>query len=371
MPRRAQRRAFGSVTEVVPGKKYVVRWVQNTDEGRVRKSKTIRGTRREANRFLAEMELSHGGERRVPTVGEAYRTWYLPWLEGRVAEGRTSERTARAYRDAWRLHVAPKWEPTPLDSIAPLDVQRWLSGMKAGPAKNALIVARAVVDFAIRYEVVGTNKFRVRYEMPTGRESGRSRDTFDLATAAEVLSTLRGMPEEPCFILSCFGSCRTGEACAPRVEDVGESGGFAVVRIDKQMPLTGTSPAHKLKNAQSERDVLIPPPFSARLLEIAEERRDAGSGWLCDRGDGLPLDKSALHRLWRQRAGDRHIPFGNLRNSWRTFAQYEWGVDYDTCELLMGHALPGVTGRHYLRPSTEQLRDKFEEALRATGHLPS
>ena len=27
--------------------------------------------------------------------------------------------------------------------------------------------------------------------------------------------------------------------------------------------------------------------------------------------------------------GSDHIPFANLRNSWRTFAQAEWGVDYD------------------------------------------
>ena len=60
--------------------------------------------------------------------------------------------------------------------------------------------------------------------------------------------------------------------------------------------------------------------------------------------------------LWRK-VGD--IPFANLRNSWRTFAQYEWGVGYSTLELLMGHKIPGVTGQHYLRPSTEQLAEDF------------
>ena len=62
--------------------------------------------------------------------------------------------------------------------------------------------------------------------------------------------------------------------------------------------------------------------------------------------------------------GDERFPFANLRPSWRTLAQLEWRVDYDTLEILMGHVIPGTTGKHYLRPSVEQLADNMADALK-------
>lgn len=79
------------------------------------------------------------------------------------------------------------------------------------------------------------------------------------------------------------------------------------------------------------------------------------------------MGKAAAGAMWRKLGG---IPFASLRNSWRTFAQFEWGVGYDTLELLMGHKLPGVTGQHYLRPSTEQLAEDFAAAyVKKQEHL--
>lgn len=56
---------------------------------------------------------------------------------------------------------------------------------------------------------------------------------------------------------------------------------------------------------------------------------------------------------------EKSIPFANCRNSWRTFAEFEWNVDAATLELLMGHRLPGVSGSHYLRPTIDQLYETF------------
>ena len=76
------------------------------------------------------------------------------------------------------------------------------------------------------------------------------------------------------------------------------------------------------------------------------------------------MNRGALGRVWRQVPGS--IPFANLRNSWRTFAQYEWGIDGDTLELLMGHAIQTVTGRHYLRPSVDDLVEAVASAVSAS-----
>ena len=53
----------------------------------------------------------------------------------------------------------------------------------------------------------------------------------------------------------------------------------------------------------------------------------------------------------------------------RTFAirgaQFEWSIPGDTLETLMGHVLPGVTGKHYLRPSDEDILKSFAGAYGA------
>ena len=70
-----------------------------------------------------------------------------------------------------------------------------------------------------------------------------------------------------------------------------------------------------------------------------------------------------LNHMWSKEAGRDALPFANLRTSWRTFAQYDWGVDYDTLEVLMGHKLKGVTGDHYLKPSVGQLVNAVAKAV--------
>lgn len=369
--RRKRRRAWGSITEVDPGRRYVLRWVENTPEGRKRRSRTFRGTYREADLELSRLQVEHAdsGDRPVPTVGKAYEMWLAPWVDRSVEGGKMKEGTRQMYLRSWSRSIAPRWEGVPLDSIQPADVQEWLLGLPFGSARHAVVVFRKLLDFAVMYEVVDGNKLRIPYEMPA-KARERSHDVYSLAEAEEVLGRIAGSPVEAPYILACFGSARTGESLGVRASEVGraESHGIvcAVVPIVRRMAGDGDLPLPDgdLKNRQSERTLVIPEPYGTRLLEIAGERIDSGVEWLADRGDGLPMNRGALRRFWRQVPGS--IPFSNLRNSWRTLAQYEWGVDGDTLELLMGHVIQTVTGRHYLRPSVDDLVEAVASAVAAS-----
>lgn len=369
--RRKRRRAWGSITEVDPGRRYVLRWVENTPEGRKRRTKTVRGTYREADLELSRLQVEHadGGDRPVPTVGRAYEMWYVPWMDRRVAEGKAKDGTRRAYDTVWRRHIAPRWGSVPVDSIRPADVQEWLYSLPAATAQQAVSVLRRVLDFAVRYEVIPANKMRLPYEMPTRRAFSRSTEVYDLARAERVLESLRGSASEAPYILACFGSARTGEALGVRADEVerAESHGLvlATVPVVRRMGWAGDLPLSDgdLKTPQSERTLVTPEPYGARLLEIAAERIAGGCEWLADRGDGLPPSRASMRAIWMRDAGADAIPFANLRNSWRTISQYEWGVDPDTLELLMGHVIPTTTGRHYLRPSVDDLVDAVAKAV--------
>ena len=100
MPRKARRRAWGSVTEMTRGKKYVLRWMENTPSGRKRRSRTVYGTYREACNELAKIQATRCDERAAPTVGQLYEARYLPWLE-RKYDGSESG-TPKNYQRAWK-----------------------------------------------------------------------------------------------------------------------------------------------------------------------------------------------------------------------------------------------------------------------------
>lgn len=362
MPRRNRRRAWGSIDSVIPNKKYVLRWMENTPDGRRRRCETFYGTYREADLRLAQIRIERAADKPVPTIGEAYKTWYLPSAEARRDAGNLASTSFKQYTRIWASVIAPRWSDIPLDSVRPIDVQNWLSEQTHSNAVVSLTLLRQIAAFAERYEVAD-NKFAKPYVMPE-KTKKRRRGVLTLEDANKMLKKLHGARCEAAFILSCFGSCRTGESLGTRVDEIGsfEVGGltFATVPIVRMMELKGDFPVERLKTPESNRVVCVPPPYSARLLEISEERKRAHIDWFAARRDGMPLKHSALREAWIKESGDP-IPFQNLRNSWRTFAQLEWGVSADTLELLMGHKLPGTTGAHYMRPTGDVLARRFAE----------
>lgn len=371
MPRKPRRRSWGSIREVTRGKKYVLRWVENTRDGRVRRCETFYGTYREANKRLDEIHVMHGDDRPVPTIGQVYELWYLPDLERRVAMGKAKSSTAATYQNIWANHVRPAWGNTPVDSVHPADVQEWLLSLPKTTAVTAISVVRAVMDIAVRYELTDRNRFREKYTMPSDAMRTRSRGTYSLGEADEVLSKLEGNRIEGAYIAACFGSCRTGESLGIRADEVElvDIDGLdmcAVHIVRRAGNRNEVLSDGDLKNAQSVRHIIVPGAYARRLNEVAEKRRRDGYTWLTSAPDGLPMGTDLLNREWRMSCPGEYIPFANLRNSWRTFAQLEWGIDWDTLEKLMGHTLPGVSGKHYVRPSVEQLCARFAELYRGT-----
>ncbi len=366
MPRKKRRRPWGSIDVVTPNKKYILRWMENTPDGRRRKCETFYGTYREADLRLAQIRVERADDKPVPTVGEAYENWYLPSIEARRDAGKLKSSTFGNYTRSWESIIAKRWGSVPLDSVRPIDVQAWLLEQNHGNAAIALSVLRGIGKFAERYEV-SDNKFAKEYTMPESSKNYR-KTVLTLGMADELFAKLHGARCEAPFILACFGSCRTGESLGARVDEVGsfELDGitFATVPIVRMMDAREKAIVDHLKTPESNRTICLPQPYSIRLLELVDELKHAHVEWLADRGDGLPLDHSRLFYSWEKEAGNP-VPLRNLRNSWRTFAQLEWGVGSDTLELLMGHKLPGTTGKHYMRPSGDVLAHRFAEEFAA------
>ena len=53
-----------------------------------------------------------------------------------------------------------------------------------------------------------------------------------------------------------------------------------------------------LKTPDSYRPIVIPPPWSLRLAEIAEQRTNDEELYICDKGTGMPMDRARVTEKW-------------------------------------------------------------------------
>ena len=367
---RKRRDAWASISEIRPGEVYRIRYWAEGPDGYRRRSRTIRGTRMDAERARSELMLAHSEDAPCPTVGEAWRQWYLPDLERLGAAGELSPHTLSQYRSGWRLHVAPRWDGVPCDSVRPLEVQQWLSSLGHTQATRARQILRSVLDYGVRYGVAPSNPLAERYVMPPkSTVAERDRGVWTLEELGEVWRVVHGEWFEAAFLLAAFGGLRVGEAMGARSEDVGavEARGqlVAVVRVERQVANRGVV-TDALKNRQSRRVVAIPGRAGARLLELA----GSCDGWLSGDGLGSHSTQRRMAASWERRVmpslpEDMRHPFKNLRSSWQTNMRWALRLPPWLIEPMMGHVGEGVTGRHYDRPDAEMFAEAVADAYAA------
>lgn len=365
MPRRARQRAsWGSNEDAGDGKRRLRYWADLHDgRGYRRVSETIRGSRREGDVVLAQRRVEHDSDAPVPTLAQAYGAWWLPDAQDRVEKGELTAGSLAKYEGRWRAHIAPAFGSSQVTDIRPLAIQDWLLTLPKTSGPTCLATLAQVMDFCVRYEVMGSNPARGKYRMPSRVERTHDKGVWTYREAVAAADALRGTPSYMPAILSLFGSCRVAESLGPRV-DLGEvrpweSHGMtlAVVDIRRQVGRKGEV-REATKNDQSARTVVVPEPWSLDVLAVT-------SPWLCDRGDGtVPSQRQLSYAFGRalRSAGIEPIPFRNLRNSWRTFMRWELGVPEDMCEKIMGHVGRGIGETYYDRPEWEVFADVVAEA---------
>lgn len=326
-----------------------------------RHCETVRGTKRDGDRRLAELRVAHADDRPVMTVGEVYRRYYLPDIEGRLAEQSLS-----VYRSAWETHISPRWSGTHLSDVRPLDFQEWLLTLSKGTADTVMKVMKGLFRIADRYEMVERNPMLKQYRMPT-RVEKRDGDIYTLAELIVMWRQMQGSPILVPFVLAAFGSARVGESLAALGDEVRavELDGltYAIVPIRREMLNRTRRVEERAKNDQSFREIAVPPPMSSVLL--------GRTGWLSDRGTGDPTTQQQLNAAWtrecRRMGVERHL-FKNLRTSWRTWMASS-DISFEMLEKMMGHVGTTVTDRYYLKPTGEQFAAELHRAI--TGKLAS
>ena len=352
-----RRSTWGSI-EQLPSGRWRVRWWESTPQGWRRKSETLDGSRKDAERRLAQIRVASGDAQRVPTVGEAWQQWTWPLIERERAN-------TKANNDAlWRNHVAPRWADVPLDQVEPIAVQAWLDGLRKVAAAQGLAMLRRIVRRAVAMGAIPASRIDIEFAMPDEVNS-HSRLVWSADELARICDAARGECFEAAVILAAFGGCRRGEALGVKVGEVIPGvGGTACVQICRS--IGGKGEVGPTKTGGSVRTVVIPAPWAARLLAIQDDARARGDAWLCDDGFGGPTGGNVLKAHWDaicQKAGVERAPFRNLRPSYETMMHWDAGIETSQVQKLMGHSSPTMTHKVYDRPDDDRLASVVAQAF--------
>lgn len=363
MPRRKKMRSSWGTVEDCGDGRHRLRWLEWHGGKRKRVSKTMRCPRYIADRELARLRTiyDHPCDMAMcPDFERCWEEWYIPDCQKRIEEGSLRLQSLQIYTCVWQKHVHPRWASEQMDEVKPAEWQEWLLTLPPSAAAIASVIAKNLVQCARIRGVRGIEFCEVSYRMPKAKTCATpTKEIYTLDEMVKIADIVRGSICEVPMLLMAFGSCRTGEACAPKLSDFRMDHSYgepvAVVQINKQLT------PHKAqilapKTGTSGRAVVVPHPWSERLEQIAEKHRADNLIWLNDDGTGKPVLRFRINKTWNsliKSSGLEVLPMSKLRKSWETMMRWKLGVDKDKVDKMMGHTSLDVRAKYYDRPDEE------------------
>lgn len=184
-------------------------------------SRTVRGTRADAELALAELMVEIG-RGKVPTTGATVSQLLARWFEH--AEGRLSPTTLRGYRRLAHQRIEPRFGALRVVDVSTADLDRFYdaltaSGLSPQTVRNTHSIVRRAFAHAIRWGWVTTNPATNAQPPPLRR---RRREVLTPEHVAKALLTAEASdPEFAVFArLASATGARRGELCALRWSDL-------------------------------------------------------------------------------------------------------------------------------------------------------
>lgn len=314
-------------------------------------SRTVRGTKKDAQRVAAELTVRPVPRAAGRTVADALRQWTETNEDGWAASTRRDNRgRAAAILDDPLAKV-------PLSRLAVGDIERWHSRLRragvGSPAiRNRHIVLRAALAQAVRWGWLATNPAagaRLRAPKAPPREGMDADEVRRVLAAAETMEPAAGLA----LRLAAVAGARRAELAALRWDDVDGDrltidSAIATIRNgaagDPAVP-TLLDAATKTAN----RRTLTLDPDTARIIEEQRADRERYGPWMFALGD-RPPNPDRIGAWWR-----RARRLAGIDPAWRLHDLRHWsatvaigqGHDVRTVAGRLGHASPDMTLRVY------------------------
>lgn len=326
------------------------------------RTETFYGTDSESDRRLAELRLQYEGVTSLTTVGGYWNSKFLPYIEKTLAPN-----TVRDYTSRYNVHILPEFGSDVMREIRPPKVQRWLLSMTYDSAKHCKAVLSSIFSHAVIDEVIDENIMNNRYTLPKTKGKPQNHDVYTAEELEAIFRACEGEVFEAALIMAGGGGALISEALSPKLDEISFADGFAIVPIRRSIQRNKGEVELRAaaKNEYRESDLIVLPPFAARLKELVAEGIERGDEWLTDDGFGCPAcpdNISQAYKRWFQTQPFVYVPFKNLRNTYSTIL-HKMNFEDSLVSKLMRHANLTTDYRHYNRLSTEDKLDMLREAL--------
>ena len=355
------RRQFGTIIQRGRGT-YRLQWVERGKK----RSKTVRGTMRDAKEELRRIEVGLSPIGDDTTFGDYWRRVVRPSCEG------LAPRTVQEYDRLWEVELAPRIGREKISAATWRSLQDRVIADIAAPGiqRSTARLLSKICNMAVRDGIIEASPCAARFDYRAKKPHAKTLVTT--TDAVKFLESVRGLKYEPAILAMLGGGLRMEEASALLWEDVApwEYRGalYAVVSVSKTVVTAKGGPIRqdRTKTPESCREVVLGHPFASRMLEL---RDTAGcSGPLVPNGKGgnaAPLTIAHNWKAWCAAHGVPYVRMGDMRTCWSTM-QAEAGSPDSLVSLAMGHTDGTTRGSHYLKGTRRMLAmlaDNLQEAI--------
>lgn len=355
------RSELGSITKRGEGR-WQVRITVGTDPEtgkQLRKTKTVRGTRKQAREVMNAMLARYKGS---PSADMTFATFideiYVPWHDAKYTRRDSTEKFHYAME-----RVKRELGPFTFEQLTRQRMERWV--LEA--PEWVRVKAHSALEKAVLWDHIAKNPLKGLVGVSTRRNDGR----LDAGQVASVLEAFRGNPIEAGVIMQACCGLRQEEALGLDWRDIDfEAGTAPIVRGFHYRK--GEGWFEETKNGASNGIVRIPPKALARLKEI----RDAGGvvrtgALMTSVTDFKRMRPDSYRYYWKKTArpllGGSYVPVENLRHSHASIL-VDAGASVEEVKERLRHSSTRVTERHYIKPSGKldsDAAERFDSAVRA------
>jgi integrase len=319
---------------------------------RNRRSVTVRGTRRDAQKELARLLVAaDAGMLPADPAQMSVGQYVAASLDSRLD---LAPKTLERYRELAQRQIAPHIGGIKLQKLRPEHVEAWhaallKTGLSPRTAINAHKLLSSVLERGITNGALARNVAAIR-KPPAAEASEIEILTPEQITA--VLDALKGHTLHPVVSLALATGMRRGELLALQWPDIDLSA--ATLRVERSLEETKAGLRIKPpKTKRGRRNLTLAPDAVAMLrehkIEQMELRLALGQGGqptlVFSTIEGEHLKPSSVSRNWRALCEAKKLPrvqFHSLRHT-HVSMLIRAGVDILTISRRIGHAQAAVT----------------------------
>lgn len=367
---------MASIRERRPGVWEVRAFTGNDGRGRpTQVSRTVHGTKKDAQRVAAEMTLRpnrNAGGRKVAALLDDWLQFNTPtW-----APLTLRDQTSRA-----KLIKADGIAQQSIASIGVADIDRWvtrlrLAGVGESSIRNQHSVLRAALEQAVRWEWIGRNPATsapIKKAKRAQREAMSDEDVQRVIKAAGDLNEFAGL----CIRLAAETGARRGELAGLRWSSYVDG----LLVIDSQVVVVNDGderrPELQPTKTGNRRAVSLSAGTAEALAALSGQWAELTT-WMFS-PDEPPPNPDRIGWWWR-----RARELSGIDKKWRLHDLRHWsathaiasGADVRTVANRLGHADPSMTLRvysHAVQAADEALAERLGDLLDLTqkSHLQS